>query len=128
MLINPHSLNLLKTVKGRGKKLLMRYDGPFEIIQKISPLAYRLRMPASYGMHPVINISHLEKYHKEKDSPDDRKMKNLNRKDFRDLPEFEVDEIIDEKMDKRSRKRSQRLFRVRFTGYGPEFDEWFTKN
>ena len=62
VLINPHSLSLLRTEKGRGKKLLMKYDGPFEIIKKISPISYRLRMPASYGIHPVLNITHLEKY------------------------------------------------------------------
>ncbi|KLO04366.1 hypothetical protein SCHPADRAFT_800047, partial [Schizopora paradoxa] len=56
VVLNPHRLDLLRKLKGKGKKLLLRYDGPFEILQKISPLAYRLRMPASYGMNPVINI------------------------------------------------------------------------
>ena len=62
VLINPHLLSLLRTEKGRGRKLLMKYDGPFKIIKKISPVSYRLRMPASYGIHPVLNIAHLEKY------------------------------------------------------------------
>ena len=62
VLVNPHSLSLLRSEKGRGKKLSMRYDGPFEIIKKISPVSYRLQMPASYGIHPVLNIAHLEKY------------------------------------------------------------------
>ncbi|KLO04838.1 hypothetical protein SCHPADRAFT_808112, partial [Schizopora paradoxa] len=65
VLINPHSLELLRSFQGKGRKLLMRYDGPFEILQKVSPLAYRLRMPASYGINPVINIAHLERYHKD---------------------------------------------------------------
>ena len=42
----------------------MKYDGPFEVLQKLNPVSYQLRMPASYGMHPVINITHLEKYNK----------------------------------------------------------------
>ena len=62
VLINPHSLSLLRAEKGQGKKLLMKYDGPFEIIKKISPVSYRLKMPALYGIHPVLNIAHLEKY------------------------------------------------------------------
>ena len=41
----------------------MRYNGPFEIIKKISPVSYQLQMPASYRIHPVLNIAHLEKYH-----------------------------------------------------------------
>ena len=40
----------------------MRYDGPFEIIKKISPVSYRLRMLAFYRIHPVLNIAHLERY------------------------------------------------------------------
>src|SRR3979490_881899 len=63
VLIDPHSLDMLRSKKGLGKKLQMKYDGPFEILEKKSPVTYRLRMPASYGIHPVLNIAHLEKYH-----------------------------------------------------------------
>ncbi|KAI5885659.1 uncharacterized protein SCHCODRAFT_02446274, partial [Schizophyllum commune H4-8] len=56
VVLNPHSLQLLRNEKGRGKKLLMKYDGPFEIIRKISPVTYQLRLPESYGMHPILNI------------------------------------------------------------------------
>ena len=61
VLLNLHSLSLLRSEKGRGKKLLMKYDRPFEVIQKLSPVSYQLWMPA-YGIHPIINIVHLEKY------------------------------------------------------------------
>ncbi|EDR02006.1 uncharacterized protein LACBIDRAFT_310180 [Laccaria bicolor S238N-H82] len=56
VVINQRNLGLLKDKKGRGDKLLARYEGPFEIIKKISPVAYRLHTPTSYGMHPVLNI------------------------------------------------------------------------
>ena len=59
VLLNPHSL---KFEKGRGRKLLMKYNSPFKIIHKISPVSYQLKIPASYGIHPVLNIAHLEKY------------------------------------------------------------------
>lgn len=98
VLINQRKTNLLRSVKGRGNKLLILYDGPFEILEKISKVAYRLRMPASYGMHPVINITHLEPY---QDSPEEfgpRPKKSLSREDFEQLPEFEVERIIDEKL------------------------------
>ncbi len=62
VVLNPHCLELLKEVKGRGKKLLMQYDGPSEIIWKISPVTYQLRLPASYRTHPILNIAHLERY------------------------------------------------------------------
>jgi hypothetical protein len=40
VLLNPHSFSLLRNEKGRGRKLLMKYDGPFEVIQKLSPVSY----------------------------------------------------------------------------------------
>ena len=63
VLINPYSLELLKTKKGRGKKLLMKYDGPFKVKQKITLMTYWLRMLVSYSLHLVFNITHLESYH-----------------------------------------------------------------
>jgi len=82
VLINPHSLSLLKSEKGRGKKLLMKYDGPFEIMKKLSPVSYRLRMPASYGIHPVLNIAHLEKYQASPTEFGVQHQKSLNHEDF----------------------------------------------
>ena len=127
VVLNPHSLNLLRDEKGRGKKLLMRYDGPFEIIKKLSPVSYQLRMPISYGIHPVLNIAHLEPY---KSSPPEfgtRPTRALNRKDFQDLPEVEIERIIAERW-KRVRGRRVQQFKVRWMNYGPEHDEWLTKS
>jgi hypothetical protein len=40
----------------------MRYEGPYEVNQKISDVTYRIALPASYKIHPIINIAHLEPY------------------------------------------------------------------
>ena len=82
VVLNPHSLQLLRTEKGRGKKLLMKYDGPFEIIRKISPVTYQLRLPESYGMHPILNIAHLERYQRSPPEFGERPTKPLHRGDF----------------------------------------------
>jgi hypothetical protein len=60
--LNPHSLSSLRREKGRGRKSLMKYDGPFKVIQRLSPVSYQLWMPASYGIHPILNIAYLKKY------------------------------------------------------------------
>ena len=94
VLLNPHSLFLLRNETGRGRKLLMKYDGPFEIIQKLSAVFYRLRMLESYGIHPMLNIVHLEKYQPSPTKFGNRPTKSLNRADFDELPEYKVEMII----------------------------------
>jgi len=74
----------------------MKYDGPFKVIQKLSPVSYQLRMPASYGIHPIINIAHLEKYQPSPTEFGNCPTKNLNHEDFEALPEYEVGKIITE--------------------------------
>ena len=62
VLINPHSLEMLRYKKGLRRKLQVKYDGPFEVLEQIIPITYWLPMPASYGIHPVLNTAHLEQY------------------------------------------------------------------
>lgn len=126
VLINPHSLSLLRSETGRGKKLLMKYDGPFEVIRKLSPVSYRLRMPASYGMHPVLNIAHLEKYQVSPPEFGTRPTKHLNRDDFAAMPEYEVESIIAERKKKGKNGRLIPQYLTRFKGYSGEDDEWLT--
>jgi hypothetical protein len=103
----------------------MKFDGPFEISQKISDVAYRLKLPASYRMHPVINIAHLKPYQSDKTGID-RPKKHLNRKDFDEEPEYEVEAILDEKWVKKKHRRVK-LYLVSFVGYTPEYNLWLTK-
>jgi hypothetical protein len=128
VLINPHSLSLLRSEKGRGKKLLLKYDGPFEIIKKLSLVSYRLKMPASYGIHPVLNIAHLEKYQSSPPKFGIRPHKSLNRDDFDVLLEYEVKKIIAEHCKKGRNGKRILLYLTRFKGYSEEFDEWLTGN
>lgn len=127
VLINPHSLELLRKETGRGKKLLMKYDGPFEIMHKVSPVAYRLRLPASYQMHPILNIAHLERYNASPPEYGYRPNRRLHRADFQDMPEIEVERIIAETWRKGKKGKHVKYYKVRFVGMGPEEDEWKTK-
>ena len=126
-MLNPPSLELLRNEKGRGKKLLMKYDRPFEILRKLSPVTYHLWLPTLYGIHLIINIAHLEKY-----MPSDPKWgiqpkQSLNWHDFEVLEEVEVECIVNERMRKTKKGRKIQEFKVRFVGFGPEDDKWLTK-
>ncbi|QRV93047.1 Retrovirus-related Pol polyprotein from transposon [Ceratobasidium sp. AG-Ba] len=125
VLINPHSLSLLRSFKGKGKKLLMRYEGPFTILEKISDVTYRIRIPSSYKIHPVINIAHLEPYHSDSTGID-RPKRHLSRDDFDKRTEWDVEKIVDERWVTKGRKKYKEYL-TRFEGFSSDWDEWLPK-
>jgi hypothetical protein len=47
---------------GSCKKMAARFCGPFEILDRIRPVAYMLLFPASMNVHNVFHVSLLKKY------------------------------------------------------------------
>ena len=47
---------------GSCAKLSPRYCGPFEVLERISPAAYRIALLASTSAHNVFHVSLLKKY------------------------------------------------------------------
>ncbi|GJR23503.1 hypothetical protein Tco_0972030 [Tanacetum coccineum] len=47
---------------GKRSKLLPKYVGPFEIFERVGPVAYRLRLPQELvGIHDTFHVSNLKK-------------------------------------------------------------------
>ncbi|QRW19990.1 Retrovirus-related Pol polyprotein from transposon [Rhizoctonia solani] len=126
VLINPHSLNLLKHQSGKGNKLNMCCEGPFEVMESISPVAYRIRLPASYCIHPIINIAHLESYKASPPEFGSQPTQNIPREDFQQMPEYEVEKIVEERTIKKGSKRIRQC-KIHWLGYSSEHDRWRTE-
>ncbi|XP_070036909.1 uncharacterized protein [Nicotiana tomentosiformis] len=51
---------------GKKVKLSPRYIGPFEVLQRVCEVAYRLDLPSTLsGVHLVLYVSMLRKYHED---------------------------------------------------------------
>jgi len=52
--------------------------GPFEIVKKVSSLAYELKLPSNMRCHPVFHVSLLEPYYENEFADrNNRKRKNI---------------------------------------------------
>ncbi|XP_057465239.1 uncharacterized protein LOC130754965 [Actinidia eriantha] len=50
---------------GKSGKLSPRFIGPFQILDKVGEVAYRLALPPQLsGVHPVFHVSMLRKYNR----------------------------------------------------------------
>jgi hypothetical protein len=121
VLISPHSLEW-KESKGEGAKLVQRWIGPFEVLQKLNPRTYRVRLNDKYPGFPVFNLDHMKPYKESAERFGQRTLMSETR-DRAESEEYEVEKIVGKKYDKR---RKTHLWLVRWKDYGPQFDTWQT--
>jgi hypothetical protein len=69
----------------RKSKLMPRADGPFKVLQKINDNAYKLELPADFGVSPTFNIADLKPYLGEEDELESRMTQMQEGEDDEDI-------------------------------------------
>ena len=70
----------------RKSKLMPRADGPFKVLAKINDNAYKLDLPAAFGVSPTFNIADLKPYLGEGDELPSRTTSFQEGEDDEDIP------------------------------------------
>jgi hypothetical protein len=79
--------------RARERKLAAKFAGPYEIIEVISPVAYRLRIQIGTKAHDVFHASMMKPCHG--DAKTERNTLTLLPVDMRDTEEeFEVESVV----------------------------------
>ena len=106
---------------GKCGKLSSRFIGPFEILERIVTIAYRLALQLSTsGVHEVFHISMLWKY-----TPDPAHMVDWGQIKVDTDGTFEEGPVcISDSRDQVFRRKTVRLVRVLWRHYGVEESTW----
>jgi hypothetical protein len=102
-----------------SRKLQPKYYGPFKILEKTGPNAYKLELPPTIKIHPVINADRLKPY---KENPQEFGSRGEDHPppiQVEDHDEYEVDKIL------KKRTRGGRIeYLVAWKGYPLEEATW----
>jgi transposase InsO family protein len=102
-----------------AQKLMPKYIGPFEVIERHGPVAYRLELPHTMRrVHPVFHVSLLHAYR-----TDGRRQPPPPPIRFADEDWYVVKAITNERTVNKNRRKITQFY-CSFEGMGPEADEW----
>ena len=113
--------------QSQSSKFEPRYLGPFKIINKVSSHAYKLELPPSIKIHPVIHIRYLIKPRETLKYPNRIVYKRPTPVIVDEEPEYEVESILKRRVRKIG-KGARVEFLVHWKGYPSEEDTWEPKS
>lgn len=108
--------------KNKVNKMKNPFCGPFEILQEISPVVYKLKLPNTMKIHPVFHVSQFKKYN-------EPARERINKEITPTLPvavdiqqEYKIEKILQRKKVGRGYK-----YLIKWKGYPESENTWEPK-
>jgi len=124
VLLSAKNISVDTQARRPSKKLQPRFIGLYEVIQVISPVTYKLKLPETLTIHPVFHVSLLKAYQKNLQEFEDRVIKPpppvITSEGHE---EFEVEKILDRRMRRRG-NNSTVEYLVKWKGYSDYDATW----
>jgi hypothetical protein len=118
VLLNSKNLRIHTT---GTRKLLPKWVGPFRVLERIGPVAYRLELPPNMRCHAVFHVSLLKPF---KTGPGRIQPPPPPLEVDADY-EFEVEQLLDHRPSRwGQRSHSKCDYFVKWLGYGAEHNTW----
>lgn len=95
--------------KTRYRGLIPKYNGPFEVVQKVCEVTYRLKLPERLKIHPTFHISFLKSYFVDVTDPSRNKTKRAPLS----IPiqfDADIEEILDHRVVSKRKKNTNTKF------------------
>ena len=102
-------------LKTGTRKLAAVWAGPFEVLECIGPVAYRLRLPGDWGIHDVFHISQLK--------PCIGDIEREQEIEVQSGAEYEIEKVIDMRIVKGNKQ-----FLVKWKGYQDFDNMWIAES
>ena len=114
---------------GITKKLTQQYVGPFQVVERVGRLAYKLDVMGDWRIHPVFSLAQLEPAPSPTEDPFGRPRPQqppsvFVKGDTDHHKSFEIERLLN----KRTVSKGKGLaikYLLRWTGYRPEWDRWY---
>jgi hypothetical protein len=112
----------LQLKKGMARKLTDKWAGPFQILKKLSSVAYELELPKTWKIHPVFHISLLKPFESSTRFPDRRRHRPPPLEGTTDT--YLVERLLDRRDVRTQNGRIVREYRVKWQGYPYYEADW----
>ena len=116
-----------KTLRRVHKGLVRKYEGPFQVIERIGKVSYRLQLPPKLKIHPVFHVSLLKPFHEDPEEPSRGVSKRAPTAVVTSFDK-EVEEILADRVVRRRGVPNYREYFIKWKGLPDTEASWETED